>query len=727
MIMRGSIRQAAWLGVAIVAVTMGTGVSRASEPTTAAHDVLQRLIGPRAADFHLELDPTPAPTDVFDVSATGGTVTIRGNSTVALTRGAYTYLRQACHCMDGWEGSHLDLPATLPDLPATHVVAPFQLRQEYNVCTLGYSTAYWDWPQWEHELDWMALHGINMPLAEVATEAVWQKVWLDMGVTQAELDAYFTGPAYLPWHRMGNINGWGGPFPAGFLAKQVTLQKKIIVRMRELGMKPIAPAFAGFVPPGLHRARPDATLIPIAPWAGFSKKWGTFLLDPTSPLYPEIGRRFITEWERQFGKNQYFLADSFNELQVPVPADRPGRLAKLAQYGDAVYKSVVAGDPDATWVMQGWLFYNAAKFWDPESTAALLSKVPNDRMVILDLACDFGPTWPRQQAFFGKQWIYSVIHDFGGKTTIAGSLDFFAKTAAATLADPRHGNLVGAGISPEGIETNEAIYELATDAMWTREPIDLDTWMPDYCTSRYGGCPDDMKQAWQLFRKSAYSRDRHGARPGFQRRPTTKPVKWTELPDDSDAYKQGLRLFLNCGPALKGNALYRADAIDFTAQYVSSRIDAVVKAAVAAGDADAPRRDRDAAAALGLMDDLDALLAAHPIHRLDRWVNFARAWGDTPAESDYYESDAKHQITTWGGHIDYEYASKVWAGMVGGYYRGRWAGTFEQMRTGQPFNVKAWEQKWIDTPGVTIPTPPADPVAACDALVAKADALDAGK
>ena len=625
--------------------------------------------------------------------------------------------------MDGWEGSHLDLPATLPDLPPTHVSSPFRLRQEYNVCTLGYSTAYWDWPQWEHEIDWMALHGINMPLAEVATEAVWQKVWLDLGISQAELDGYFTGPAYLPWHRMGNINGWDGPFPAGFLPKQVALQKRTIGRMRELGMTPIAPAFAGFVPPALRRVRPDAALVPIASWAGFSKRYGTFLLDPTSPLYPEIGRRFITEWERQFGKNRYFMADSFNELQVPVPADRPGRLAKLAQYGDAVYRSVIAGDPDATWVMQGWLFLNDAKFWDPGSTRALLSQVPDDRMVILDLACDFGPTWPRQQAFFGKQWIYSVIHDFGGKTTIAGSLDFFARTAAATVANAKHGNLVGAGISPEGIETNEVIYELATDAMWTREPIDLDAWLPAYCLARYGGCPDDMRHAWQLFRTSAYSRDRHDARPGFQRRPSTRPVKWTALPDDSDAYRQGLHLFLNCGPALGGNALYRADAIDFTAQYVSSRIDDLVRSAVAANPADPARRDRDAAAALGLMDDLDALLAAHPIHRLDRWVTFARRWGDAPAESDYYEADAKRQITTWGGHIDYEYASKVWSGMVGGYYRGRWAGTFEQMRTGRPFDVKAWEERWIKTPGVAIPKPPADPVAACDRLVAKADAL----
>ncbi len=725
---RSERRWLAGIGVSFLATLAArptASVAADAPAVAAAQGVLQRLIGPHAADFHLEVQPTDAPGDTFDVSAANGSVTIRGNSTVALTRGAYAYLRQACHCMDGWEGSHLDLPATLPDFQATHVASPFLLRQEYNVCTFGYSTAYWGWPQWEHELDWMALHGINMPLAEVGTEAIWQKVWLDMGITHAELDTYFTGPAYLPWHRMGNVNGWGGPLPQGFIDKQVALQKRIIGRMRELGMKPIAPAFAGFVPPALHRVRPDATLTPLASWAGFKPPYTTFLLDPTSPLYPVIGKAFITEWERQYGKNQYFLADSFNELKVPVPADRPGRLAKLANYGDAVYRSLLAGDPDATWVMQGWLFLYDAKFWDPESTAALLSKVPNDRMVLIDLACDFSPTWPRQQAFFGKQWIYSVIHNFGGKTTVAGGLDFFAKMAASTLANAKHGNLTGAGISPEGIETNEVMYELATDAMWTRDPIDLNAWLPDYCAARYGGCPDDMRQAWQLFRKSAYSHDNHGARPGFERRPSTRPIKWTGLPDDSAAYRQGLALFLKCGQALGGNTLYRADAIDFTAQYLGSRIDGLVKGAI--GSTDAATRDRDAAAALELMDNLDTLLAAHPIHRLDRWVDFARAWGDTGAERNFYEADAKRQITVWGGPNLTEYASKVWSGMVGGYYRGRWAGTFDAMRTGKPFDVKAWEQNWIDTPGVATPKPPPDPVAECGRLVAKADALDATK
>lgn len=51
----------------------------------------------------------------------------------------------------------------------------------------------------------MACHGYNMPLAFVGQEAVWRDLYLGVGVTEEELQKYFTGPAFLAWQRMGNI------------------------------------------------------------------------------------------------------------------------------------------------------------------------------------------------------------------------------------------------------------------------------------------------------------------------------------------------------------------------------------------------------------------------------------------------------------------------------------------------------------------------------------------
>ena len=575
-------------GLLCVVTLFCTNPTRADQKEAARH-VLERVIGDRAAGFTFQEIPADAGRDVFEIEARDGKVTVRGNSPVSLSRGAYAYLRQACNCMVGWEGRHVDLPATLPDFPPTRVVSPYQLRQDYNVCTFGYTTAFWDWPQWERELDWMALHGINMALASVGTEAIWQRVWLDEGLTQEELDRYFTGPAFYPWHRMGNVNGWDGPAPKSFFDKQVALQKKIIARMRELGIEPVAPAFAGFVPPEFERVHPDAKLQHLAAWCQFSPPYRTHLLDPTSPLYPKIGKKFIAEWEREFGPAKYFLADSFNELKVPVPADQEGRLSTLANYGQAVYQSIAAGQPDAVWVMQGWLFYNARSFWDRESAAALLSKVPDDRMIILDLACDFQPMWKTHDAFYGKPWIYSVIHNMGGKSSLGGSLDFFAADSAATLASPNRGKLIGSGLAMEGIENNEVIYELITDGMWSDKAIDLDDWLAKYCAARYGACPEQMRQAWQLLRKTCYSKSVAHVHPGYQHRPTTQPA-WKDTPDDSPDYLKAVNLFLDCADSLGKSELYRADAIELTTQYLGSRADEQIKLALRRIATATPRR-----------------------------------------------------------------------------------------------------------------------------------------
>ena len=74
-----------------------------------------------------------------------------------------------------------------------------RFRYYQNVCTASYSFVWWDWTRWQREIDWMALNGINLPLAFNGQEAIWQKVYLQMGLSQQELDEHFGGPAFLAW------------------------------------------------------------------------------------------------------------------------------------------------------------------------------------------------------------------------------------------------------------------------------------------------------------------------------------------------------------------------------------------------------------------------------------------------------------------------------------------------------------------------------------------------
>lgn len=80
---------------------------------------------------------------------------------------------------------------------------------------------------------------------------------------------------------------------------------------------------------------------------------------------------------------------------MELPIDKEDKEAKyklLTEYGETIYKSITAGNPDAVWVTQGWTFGYQHSFWDKESLKALLSNVPDDKMIIIDLGNDY-PKW----------------------------------------------------------------------------------------------------------------------------------------------------------------------------------------------------------------------------------------------------------------------------------------------------------------------------------------------
>ena len=100
-----------------------------------------------------------------------------------------------------------------------------------------------DWERWEKEIDWMALHGINLPLAVVGQECVWKNMLEKLGYSKEEINKFIAGPAFLAWWAMNNLEGWGGPNPDSWYTQQEALQKKILKRMREYGIDGISGLF----------------------------------------------------------------------------------------------------------------------------------------------------------------------------------------------------------------------------------------------------------------------------------------------------------------------------------------------------------------------------------------------------------------------------------------------------------------------------------------------------
>lgn len=470
--------------------------------------------------------------------------------------------------------------------------------------------------------------------------------------------------------------------------------------MRLLGMHPITPAFAGFVPEGFVKLHPEVRVKHFE-WGGFDKSLNAYMLPPDSPYFLQIGKLFIEEWEKEFGKNTYYLSDSFNEMELPVsPDDTDGKHRLLSKYGEAIYQSIVAGNPDAVWITQGWTFGYQHRFWDKESLQALLERVPNDKLIIVDLANDYPKwvwkteqTWKTHKGFYGKRWILSYVPNFGGKTLLTGDLNLYASCSAEALAHPDKGRLIGFGSAPEGLENNEVVYELLADMGWQNQPIDLDHWLIEYCRSRYGSCPNAMQKAWKGLCRSVYSS--LYSYPRFTWQTVIPDTLRKSKYDFNDTYFRAVEDFLSCTPQLKDHPLYRSDALLFAAQYIGAKADNLYRKALQAKAAGNRARAKQLVdKVIQLLLQADKLLASHPTDRLSRWVDAARTAAATPQERMQYEMDAKRLITSWGG-IQQDYAARYWSGLIKTYYVPRIKLFFAGSKKKELNN---WEENWLKQP-----------------------------
>jgi len=669
------------------------------QAVAAARGVLTRVLGKEKADA-IVLEPLAQRDgrDVYEYQASGGKLTVRGSSAVALCRGVYDYLRANNMGTVGWAGPRLRLTKTWPDAALTRGETPFKIRHIYNVCTAGYTFPYWTWPRWEQELDWLAMHGYNMIMAPVATEAVATEVWKSLGLTQEEIDDFYTGPAHLPWQRMGNIQNVGGTLSPSWHRDQIALQKKLLARMRELGIEPIVQGFAGFVPKGIARIYPKCTLHGTA-WGGFPPESQSVALMPDDPLFAEIMKRYITQWKATFGEARYFLVDSFNEMELPKTGKPATEL--LATYGRRTFEAITGADPNAVWVLQGWMFFFQRNIWNKDTVKALLDAVPDNQLMILDYANDYVPTWTSFNAFHGKRWMMGYVPNMGGKTPYTGRMDFYAKQAAKTLRSEKKGNLTGFTISGEGLENNEVIYELLSDTAWLAEAIDMDTWLPRYAENRYGKKSKAIADAWQSLRKGVYS--------SFSSRPT---FGWqTAKFGQGGAYgcKEAAQLFLSVADEFAENPNYRDDAIEMAAIALGKRADQCFSAAAQAMDLNRPGiSERVGERGIKLLLDIDRLLESHSFHRLERWIDFARSHSDSEAEQDAYERNARQIVTVWGPPIN-DYSCRVWSGLIRDYYVPRMRIQLDLLHRRKAANRSRWEAEWVKGKGLSKIEPFSDP------------------
>lgn len=606
-------------------------------------------------------------SDIFSIETRGDKVVIGGNNANSMAVGLNRYLNRYCKTTVSWYGDiDIDLPSTLPNVPEKETVeARVPQRFFLNYCTFGYTMPFWDWADWERFIDWMALNGINMPLAITGQEAVWYNVWTKMGMSDEEVRSYFTGPVYLPWHRMANIDAWCGPLPKEWLDGQAELQKKILTRERALNMRPVLPAFAGHVPRKLKEMYPDADIKAMSTWDEFEEPYRTFFLNSEDPLYGKIQKMFLEEQTRMFGTDHIYGIDPFNEMDPP--SFEPVYLHNVAKH---IYESLTAVDPKAEWMQMGWFLYYQRKDYTPERAKAMLTGVPQGKMTMLDYYCEYKEMWRDLDGFFGQPYIWCYLGNFGGNSNIQGNVKEAGKKLEAALKEGGK-NLVGIGSTLEGLEVQQFPYEYIFEKAWDFKKTDEQ--VVNELADRHAGCESQpLREAWKVLYDSVLNirpttfcgplpcqypeLDKVHGRCSVRYNPKQLLYVWDKMLEQDTVTTDAMTIDLIwIGRQLLGDLFYmKKNELD-----------------KAFHEIDEERMSTAFQDMAAIVLSLEKLNSEHPFCTMDKWIEQARDLGVAPDVKDYYEMNARRLVTTWGGDLN-DYSCRNWSGLMGSYYFQRW-------------------------------------------------------
>lgn len=643
-------------------------------------------------------------SDFFELDQKGDKVVIRGNNYVNIATGLNWYLKYYAGIHLSWNGMTAELPESLPKVSTpVRKETNLALRYDFNYCTYSYTMAFWDWERWEKEIDWMALHGINLPLAVVGQECVWKNMLEKLGYTKEEINKFIAGPAFLAWWAMNNLEGWGGPNPDSWYTQQEALQKKILKRMREYGIEPVFPGYSGMVP---HDANKKLGLNVTEPalWNGFTRP--AFLL-PTDSRFNEIASLYYKELEKLFGKANYYSMDPFHELEDAGSVD-------FDAAGKAVLKAMKDVNPKATWVIQGWT---------ENPRPEMIKNLNNGDILILDLFSECRPMWgipsiwKREKGYEQHDWLFCMIENFGGNVGLHGRMDQLLNNFYLTKNNPLAAHLKGIGLTMEGSENNPVMFELMCELPWRPEKFTKEEWLKDYLFARYGVRDEKITQAWSILADGIYNcpfgNNQQGphesifcGRPGLN---NFQASSWSKMQNyyDPTSTEAAARLMLEVADKYKGNNNFEYDLVDIVRQSLSDRGRIVYNQTIA----DFKSFDRKSFAAhsqefLNILLAQDRLLGTRSEFRVGRWIEQARNLGTTPEEKDLYEWNARVQITTWGNRVCAndgglrDYAHKEWNGLLKDFYYKRWAAywqTLQDVLDGKPMvelDYYAMEEPW---------------------------------
>jgi alpha-N-acetylglucosaminidase len=393
--------------------------------------------------------------------------------------------------------------------------------------------------------------------------------------------------------------------------------------------------------------------------------------------------------------------DIFNEM-IP-PSWDPEYLGRVSRQ---VYESLESADPEGRWLEMTWLFWNERQYWDIDNRIeAYITSFPKERHLLLDYYCERQPIWERTNSYYGVPYIWCYLGNFGGNSMLAGNLDT-VNVRIERAFEKGGDNFVGIGSTLEGFDCNPFMYEYVFEKAWD-SPLhqDVDAWVECLADQRAGMEDPNMRAAWKLLADSVYNKvSSPGQTVRINQRPTMGNVKEYKQYYVAPTYRYNNLTLLNVlDDLLASECNTRArhfDVVNITRQLLGNYFSELyIDYLKAFKEDDYETLHQIEATMTSILDDTDKILATESAFLVGRWIKDARAIGITDEDKDYFESNARNIITTWGEEdaLLNEYASRAWAGLTETYYAYRWKEFFKDVNASikakKPFEEKAYHDR----------------------------------
>lgn len=635
----------------------------------ALYGLVERIAGKNYADkiIFRQIPAKQTGMDRYSVSdGKQGTILIEATSGVAAANAFRWYLENRCDSYVGPLNRRLNFPKEPPAVGKAYSSDGKCLYRYFlNYCTFGYTFLFWQWDKWEELIDWMMLAGYNLILNPVGTELVWLTALQKMGYTLEEARNFVASPAVYPWQCMNNIENWSGAASMEYYGKRLELSKQIDERIRSFGAEIAAPGWSGMVPQDFDKHFPDSNPIHQGKWCLMPRP-SIILQDDV--WFPKVAYYFYKTLDELLGEFKYFSTDPFHEGGDSSKVD-------LDAYAKACLKQMQEFSPNAVWFLQGW---------GNNPLRAILKALPVSNVLIGDLLSE---RTIQEDSFANYPWMYGTVDNFGGQRRLRGSLNKLIEESLSTVLREDL-TCVGLCMFPEGLDTDEMMFDIVADYAISSEICDKDTWLKNRLRIRYGYDSESAFEAWKLLRDYIYN----GKEPqdsGLLSRPSLSVshviCQVYDLTYDNDILKKAVHLLFKDYDKLSGSAAYRMDIMDAARQMMGNDAWQVIKKIQKSYYAKDMATFEENADKLMLYYDLQDQLTGTDCHALlGNWLKLARAEGNNPAEKAYMEFQARTMITLWGDREGsdelHDYAAREWNGLLRDFYKQRWVSYLNILR-----------------------------------------------